>query len=442
MYCKYCGEFNRNEAFFCKKCGGHITKVRSSWIRNNRFSLLLLLPLIAAGAAYYINTGLLSSYVDVFPLYPTQAKTTTLSCSYGGKNLKTEITLYRNYNNYYKGHNYSDKEGYIKNGQFDQFVYVNSKDPTIKNLVSSIRGIASSNRLNDDQTLELTTCFIQNIPYDSSKAELVLKQVGNNADTEQYPYQTLYSNNGICTDKTYLGSAMIKELGYGNGLLVFKEQEHMALGITVLNNYASFGSKYLYMEMTSLTPPGLIPSNIDSKNGLPITFVKALKQLDVNDNPDSISFDTTTVISKPDFVIDINGGKLYSRIASVRNLEKSIGDAMNSLSAKKANLQKAKGEVDKWNKIQASDYSSYLAEPETYQSCFPSYSSYPTFHSTNVCSTRINTMKSFDYNSYTISFNNYKKTNSYYNSLVDDYNATLDKINKDINTYQTYQYSS
>lgn len=442
MYCKHCGNLNKKEARFCKKCGKHIVKARFQWIQNNRFKLFLLSPVVVILFIYFINAGLLSSYIDIFPFWPTNPKTTTLTCLYAGKNHKADATLYGNINTYYQGHDYSNKESYIKNGQFNKFVYSNPKDPSIKDLIKNIRDVALANHLNDDQTLELAACFIQNIPYDEGKASYVLKQVGNTANTEQYPYQTLYSNKGICTDKTYLGSAMLKELGYGTGIMAFDEQQHMALGISAPAGYTSYNSKYVYMELTNQGfPPGLIPSEVDPTNGYPISTLKAFKQLGPNDDPTSINLDTAKTIKPPALVLDINTGKTYSRIVTTRNLENDIVKLVNSLDSKKTNLQKAYSNIGYWNNIQSQRYAEYLATPATTQTCYPVYSYYPNFSSRQNCYTSTNISRTLKYSSYSSAINSYNSAVSNYNNILKDYNSTLDTINKDITTYQTYQYN-
>lgn len=441
MYCKYCGQSNITKAKYCKKCGKNSPKL--VWFKRSPLKLGITSAVIIIAGLFTINSGAVSNYINIFPFVPMNPKTATLSCSYAGKNLQVQTTTYGNINNYYKNYDSSKKTDYIDKNQFGKFVYINPKDKSIKNLVGNISKIGDENFIKDDRKLELALCFVQNIPYDNEKANKILASdsKGNTANTEQYPYQTLYSNKGICTDKTYLGSMVAKELGYGTGILAFNQQEHMALGLSAPSGYTSFGSAYVYMEMTSLAPPGLIPSDIDPNNGMPISLVRALKQIGVNDDPATINFGTGKTINNPNLVIPINNGKTYNKIVAVKNLEKSIGDSINSLVAKKANLQTAYNNIGYWNSRQVQAYADYLATPATTQTCFPTFTYYPYYSTRQNCYTSTNITKNFKYNTYSSYFNNYKNATSNYNNLVDDYNKTLNKINYDIDKYQTYQYN-
>jgi len=441
MYCKYCGQSNIPRAKYCKNCGKITPKL--VWLKRSPLKLGITSVVIIIAGLFTINSGAVSNYINIFPFVPMNPKIVTLSCSYAGKNLQVQTTAYGNIDNYYKNYNSSEKTGFIDENQFDNFVYINPRDKTIKNLVNSISKIGDENFIKDDRKLELALCFVQNIPYDDEKASKMLASdyVGNTSNTEQYPYQTLFLNKGICTDKTYLGSVVAKELGYGTGILAFDQQQHMALGLSAPIGYTSFSSSYAYVEMTSLAPPGLIPSDIDPNNGMPISLVKALKQLGVNDDPATINFGTGKTINNPDLIIPINSGRIYTKIIAVKNLEKTIGDSINSLAAKKANLQTAYNNIGYWNNRQAQAYADYLATPSTTQICRPVYSYYPYYSIRQSCYTSNNFSKSLKYSSYSSAYNSYKTAINKYNSLFEDYDNTLNKIKNDIDKYQTYQYN-
>lgn len=438
MYCKHCGTQTNKTGKFCKSCGKKTPK--SSWLKRSSKRLYLVLPIALVVFAYFVNAGYTSAYVDIFPIYPTSPKDTTLVCKYANKNLSVNTTLYGNINNYYANHDYNNRDAYLKTEDFAKFVFVNPKDQTIKKLAGDIKKVASSNGLNDDQSLELAACFMQNIQYDSDKSNVVLKGTGNSADTEQYPYQTLYGNKGICTDKTYLGSALLKEMGYGTGILAFDKDEHMALGISVPPGYSSFGTNYAIMELTSAGfTPGSIPTAVS--NGLPSSNINNVNPLKETDDPNNISFDTTKTISAPSKVIDINTGKAYTRIVAVKKLENDILALIGSLDGKKTNLVKANSNISYWNNAQTSAYSRYLAVPATTQTCYPVFSYYPSYSTRQNCYTSTNISKNISYNSYLSSYNSYKSAVANYNNLVADYNKTLDSINTKIKQYQSYEYN-
>jgi len=455
MYCKNCGSENIKTADYCKKCGVPIDLLRDSKdsasrtkARIRKKSAKLRWAFAATGVfaivafIFLLNGGYLSSYIDIFPFYPTNQRVETLQCNYAGKNLSTTITLHDNINRYYVNHDFSNKDQYIQNENYSKFIYINSKDNTIKNLVGKIKSVGIANGLNNDQTVELAACFIQNIPYDDAKANNILGGEGNTASTEQYPYQTLYDNNGICTDKTYLGGAILKEMQYGVGILLFENDKHMALGLSVPTGYTSFSTNYAVMELTHTGfAPGSIPASIEENSGLPTSNINNIKPLKNDDNPDDISFDSTKTIGQPTKVIPINNGLSYTRIVAIRNLENKIIDLIDSLDGRKSNMQKAYSNISYWDNKQTQDYTIYLQTPATTESCRPSCTFYPYYSCRQICNTQTNINKNLKYNIYSSSFNNYKNASDNYNKLVDDYNKTLETINSNINLYKGYQYN-
>jgi hypothetical protein len=439
MYCKYCGEKRSKKAKYCKKCGSALPKVGS--LRRHRLSLAIAIPAAFLFVGYIMNSGCLSNYISVFPFVPTSPKTVTLNCNYAGKNLNVSFEGYGNYNEYYKNYNYDKKDDFIKNKQLASFVYVSPRDSSIKKLVSDIKNVASSNGYDNDQTLELAACFIQNIPYDTNKAETILSgDNGNSADTEQYPYQTLYSNKGICTDKTYLGSAVLKELGYGTSMMIFNEAQHMSLGVAAPANYGSFNSSYVYMEMTTLAAPGVIPSEIDLDNGFPSLFDRYIATLSANQDPSTINLDPSQSISNPALIIPVSGGRQYSRIMTVKTLWNNINIILINLVNKKVDLQTAYNNVGYWNRIQAQDYSDYLTEPSLTQRCYPLCYYYPYYHCDSNCYTTTNISKTLKYSTYQNAYRNYQNAINSYNKKVAEYNALIDQFNDQATILKSYEY--
>lgn len=433
MYCKHCGTKNLDLAKFCKDCGKEISHIFKK-SKNRKRLWYIAMPVVAIIIVLMINSGGL----NIYPFWTTSPKTETLKCHYAGKDLQVDAKLYGNISNYYS--NLPNQDDYIKNQDYSKFVYSNPKDKTIKELANKISYLANSYKLNGDQSMELAACFVQNIPYDNEAFDQI-KSTGNTAQTEQFPYETLYNNKGVCTDKTYLGSALLGAMGYGTSIMLFPNDSHMSLGITVPSGYTSFNSNYAIMDVT--TPgftPGAIPATVPKNNGVPNPNIKNINSINENDNPDSISLDLTKEIGAPSKVISVNNGKSYMRIVAVKNLEKEITNLVNSLDGKKSNLQKAKSNISYLDSQQQQIYNSYLSMPSTTQTCYPVYTYYPYYSSYQNCSTSANYSKNLKYNSYTTAFNNYKNSISYYNQLVNDYNNTLENINNRIDIYKSYEY--
>lgn len=433
-YCKYCGKEIAAGLNYCKFCGAKLVKGKKLWLR------IAIPAAIIIASLWLVNSGYASYFINIFPFWPTNPKTVTLRCNYSGQNLTLNTTLYGNIENYYHWYNYSQRNDYIANEQYQKFVYVNPRDKSMKTLMNNIEQLALNKNAND---LELATCFIQNIPYDNQKYNSMLtNKTTNSALTEQLPYETLYKNKGICTDKTYLGNAILDSFGYQTSIMTFKN--HMALGIIVPKGYGSFHTEYSYMELTIPGfSPGLIPSNIDPNEGLPTATINNIKTLTKNDDPSKIDLNFDKTISGPTKIIPISslGNKSYTRIVQVRNLYDEITGLLSSLVDKKANLENEVGNMNYWKNKQAQDYSAYLSTPSTTQTCYPVFHSYPYFYTSQNCYTSPNFLRNLRYNTYSNSYNNYSNVVDYYNRLVSEYNNTLNDINRKINLLKTYTYN-
>ena len=128
-------------------------------------------------------------------------------------------------------------------------------DTIISDLVTYGRGVAATHGWNQDQTAEFLLALVQYIPYDTAKL---------NEDPLQpnYPYETLYKNSGICSDKTFLAVSILRELGYGAAVLDFPNLKHSAAGISCPVSDSLNGSGYCYVETTNYFPLGVVPPQI------------------------------------------------------------------------------------------------------------------------------------------------------------------------------------
>ena len=123
-------------------------------------------------------------------------------------------------------------------------------DPTQKNdLDALVRQIKSQTADQDDQA-RVAISLVQNIPYDYNKLYAVAK-----TGTTRYPYQVLYDNTGVCSDKSLLLAYLLRELGYGVVLFSFDAENHMAVGIKSPDQYAYRNSGYAFIESTAPSIP-------------------------------------------------------------------------------------------------------------------------------------------------------------------------------------------
>ncbi len=138
-------------------------------------------------------------------------------------------------------------------------IFFNKKndDTAVKDLVSYGREVAASRSWTRDQTAEFLISLVQYIPYDHAKLNQSPMQ-------PNYPYETLYRDSGICSDKTFLTVAILRELGYGAAILDFPSLNHSAAGIACPLSDSINNSGYCYVETTNYFPLGVIPPSISS----------------------------------------------------------------------------------------------------------------------------------------------------------------------------------
>lgn len=404
----------------------------------------ILLYLTFSLVVLFILTTILSGYssliLGIYPPINLEEKTTKLTCKYGELNLELEVKSYWNIDNYY--HYKKEKGEFLSENLFSNFVVSEKSDNLISTLASDIKALGEKNKLNEDQILELVLCFVQNIPYDTTKAEDILSDKNVlEYDIPQYPYETVYKNSGICTDKAYLGSALLQELGYSTALLLFSEDKHMALGVKVERRYGNFDSEYAITEVTS--PgfiPGDLPGTIDDNNGKPSLVLDTPSKISPNGKVYNQKVIQESDLSFPTVVIPLGDGKIYTRIAHVKELENEILQKANELESLGDEI-----EMMEYDLIDAKDnadyaYNDYLNQPSYTQIC--GYRrSYLNYTSGWECWEQVNPTKDYIYNVYHGRLNYYNSLIDEYNSLIDDYNDLIDEIDYLIYRRSSYQFN-
>lgn len=369
----------------------------------------------------------LTGFVDLrkFP-EASGPKTVVLNCTYHDQKIQISETLYQSIDEYYS------KDP--KKAQLDYALFTQSdpKDQTVKNLTQKIKTKGTELGLTEDQTMDLATCFVQNIPYDSEKAKTVLSQNPGDKVTQKdyydrFPYETLYDNQGICTDKSYLEAAILKEMGYGTAILTFDAERHMAVGVDTPTGYTSFNTEYSYIETTnSGYKVGQLPA-IDENVGGAKKAELDKSQADQGFIPDLPKSDFTP----PSEVIKIADGKEYKRIIEITNeinrlksLTAEINAKNQALSAQKNELknmenqlQAAKGELSQAEARLEVAKSAYKADPTTakyteYQRAYNEYQS-----------VRVRTNSEID--RYNAAVNRYNGLITELKSLIEEYNRLI-----------------
>ena len=186
---------------------------------------------------------------------------------YKGQNYSLLMTMYQSVFDYYhalpKEYSYSGAlPGDWENQYYGMFLKQNAADNSIATLSQNLQALGKQHGLSDDQVVEMTMAFVQTIPYDDSKATKIL--AGSDNVSMQYPYETLFINKGVCSDKSLLAYSILKQMGYGAALFAFEQDNHMSIGIECPSNYSNYNNGYCYAETTSIgNKIGIIP-NFDS----------------------------------------------------------------------------------------------------------------------------------------------------------------------------------
>jgi hypothetical protein len=102
---------------------------------------------------------------------------------------------------------------------------------------------------NQNDLARISISLVQRIPYDNDKVKYFLKN--NPYARIRYPYEVISENLGICCEKSLLLAFLLKELGFGVGLFIFQEENHMALGIKSPEEFCCFQTEYAFVETTA-----------------------------------------------------------------------------------------------------------------------------------------------------------------------------------------------
>jgi uncharacterized protein YukE len=192
-------------------------------------------------------------------------------------------------------------------------------DTTLVDLISVFKKQAQEHELSSDQTVELVINFVQSIPYDEEKRATMLAALNFQSDDGEvpinpviasslprFPYETLYDNKGICTDKTFLAVALLEKLGYGTALFNF--EKHVAPGIRCPLEYSSFDSGYCYTEVsTTGFFIGELPSSVEKLG-------QAIKKSAYEMSKELWDIGQDELISQEVRVYEVVEGRSYQRI--------------------------------------------------------------------------------------------------------------------------------
>lgn len=376
----------------------------------------LLVAVIFGGYFYYLTFSgqieqnpISNAIVAVARPYPalTNPKEVTLNCDYHGKNLAVSETLYGSLYDYYRT-DPAKKSAYLHSKDKD-FVFSYAKDGTIKDLANKIDVLGVQNGLSNDQKLDLSSCLMQGIPYDEAKAARILGTDFAKQPLDlvipRYPYETLYDNTGICTDKTYLGAAVLDELGYETAILTFDAQKHMSLGVAVPEGFGSFGTKYGIMELTG---NGFVVGDVPELNasaGLAVGGFQTIPQADGNTPAPA----NQLKLDNPSGIEPAANGNVYERIVERTAIRQKLEQMKPQLEVLQTSYKNAKTVLD-------------TAEADL-KTAEDKYKAQKTQDS---------------YNQYTASYNRYISAYNDAQGKINEYNRLVNLYNSYVAQYQQF----
>ncbi|MFA6098411.1 MAG: response regulator [Patescibacteria group bacterium] len=309
---------------------------------------LVILFMMCGPAIIYFNNIFIKTADDFITKLPTRLSVelhaVNFSWQYQGEKFIIEKTLYGRIDEFYKN---SDLKFFGENDALDEYYKFFSTqlsaggDNTINDFSEQIIKQGNERNLSEDQLVELSVGFVQSIPFDEEKKEAILNAPevsdGDNQSVlaavksswPRFPYETLYDNKGVCTDKTFLAIALLQQLGYGTA--IFDYQTHIAPAVKCTDTYSNFNSGYCIAEVTSNGFfIGELPAIMDSYDQTVKKDVTYFSQKMWN-----IGL-TEEIIQKPN-IVAINDGKSYERIsqhAPIFSEMNKIENEFNDLNAK------------------------------------------------------------------------------------------------------------
>lgn len=374
--------------------------------------------IVVALLGWYI--GFLSQVRDIEPLNKTtdnsgtnysvrkfpelqDPREATFKWTYKKRPYELKLTLYKSVYDFYrsgpKEYSYTgDLPANWEEDYYSMFVQPNPVDKTIATLAENLKTLATRNRLSEDQTVEMVLAFVQAIPYDDQKAIKI--EQNDQLEKPNYPYEALYENKGVCSDKSFLLTAILREMGYGTVLFEYKDQKHIAVGIQCPIDKSNYHSGFCYAETTQ--PGHKIGTVPDLSSDSNAAIVK--KELTTFETSNDQS-ENAKKLGQPK-VFQEKIGKLYNGILYTINTENKITALEQEINGLKQELTPLKGKIDALSK-QIEDYTKKM---ETLK-------------------------KNKDYTVYNSQVADYNKQVNAYKTQAADYNKKVNLYNQKVNEY-------
>jgi len=184
-------------------------------------------------------------------------------------NNNSSTTLYRTYNWDFRGISwvyntdipqstydyFADKP---RSNKYKEYVLNPDDDEWMNDLANLFIKEAQAKGWDESYYIPFALSFVQSIPYASDNVTTGYDEY------PRYPVETIVDNEGDCEDTSILFASIVREMGFGVALLLLEEDEHMAAGILISQDFIdnwdkdydlayypdSEGNKYAYCETT------------------------------------------------------------------------------------------------------------------------------------------------------------------------------------------------
>lgn len=160
----------------------------------------------------------------------------------------------------------------ILQGNYSKYLQQLPGDSAISSIARQLRLIAQRKGYSEEKLADLAAGFIQKaIAYDHEEFtklnQLKNTPIRETIMTYRTPYQVLWFGKAVSIDKSFLGYALMKELGFGTALISLPENHHVAFAIQCSKGLTAHnGCNYAFIESTTQRPIGVQPLIINQRN--------------------------------------------------------------------------------------------------------------------------------------------------------------------------------
>jgi hypothetical protein len=161
--------------------------------------------------------------------YQEQPKTITLKYILRGEEKQINLIVYKKMVDYLSGLSSSISYKNGENFSRADFKLRDISNEEQKNLLMPL--VIKIQNLAKDKTeqMRIAVSIVQQIPFESSKKTFIFG--GIRLNYSRYPYEVLYENQGVCSEKSELLIFLLKELGYKTAFFFNSFENHESVGI-------------------------------------------------------------------------------------------------------------------------------------------------------------------------------------------------------------------